>query len=282
MSHSPYERPSSPNDQTVPLVTDPTYPTEQGSAVSGTAQTAKEQAAGVKDTAVEQGRAVAGTAKEQAGEVRDTAVEQGRQVVETAKEQVGQVTAEAKTQVTDLVSQGRAELSSQLGSGQQKLAELVHSVAEDLGSMASKSESSGPVVGLAQTGSRRVGEVAHWLQDVEPGEALDQLRGFARRRPAAFLLGSLVAGVVVGRLTRSLAAEAKDAHDEHTAPATTGYDSTTYAADPYTTGTMTTGTSDPYAGTTAAVVTESYSTESYSTDSYGTESSTADPYGTHR
>ncbi|MGD5575271.1 hypothetical protein QUU09_22755, partial [Xanthomonas citri pv. citri] len=86
------------------------------------------------------------------------------------------------------------------------------------------------------------------------------------------------AGVVVGRLTRSLAAEAKDAHDEKTAPATSGYDRTTYAADPYTTGSLTTGTtSDLYAETGAPVVTETYSTESYTT-AY----SSNDPYGTTR
>ena len=36
---------------------------------------------------------------------------------------------------------------------------------------------------------------------------LDELRRFARRRPATFLIGAAIAGVVVGRLTRNLLAD---------------------------------------------------------------------------
>ena len=51
----------------------------------------------------------------------------------------------------------------------------------------------------------RVQQVADWLDRREPGQALDDVRNFARRHPGAFLTGAAIAGVVVGRLTRNLA-----------------------------------------------------------------------------
>jgi hypothetical protein len=66
------------------------------------------------------------------------------------------------------------------------------------------------------------------------------LSDFARRRPGVFLAGAALAGVVAGRLTRGLIAEAKD----NAAPATgtssadfaaTGPSSVDYAATDYST-----------------------------------------------
>jgi hypothetical protein len=51
------------------------------------------------------------------------------------------------------------------------------------------------VAGRARTMSAR-------LEHQQPRELLDDLRDFARRRPGAFLLGCLAAGMLAGRLTR--------------------------------------------------------------------------------
>jgi hypothetical protein len=51
--------------------------------------------------------------------------------------------------------------------------------------------------------------VAGFLSDHEPGDLLDQVRQFARRRPGAFLLGAALVGIIAGRLTRG-AASASD------------------------------------------------------------------------
>ncbi|GAA1836397.1 hypothetical protein ACFFOM_08820 [Microlunatus capsulatus] len=247
--------------------------TGQSSTASSTKDTAKDEAAGLKDTAVDRGQQVAGVAKEQAGAVKDTAVASGQHVAETAKEQVAAVTSEASGQFRDLLHQSRTELTSQAGAQQQRLGSLVHSFAEELGSMASSSDKSGPLTDLAKQGSRRVGEIAHRIENSEPSDLLADVRDFARRRPGVFLGASLLAGVVVGRLTRSLAAEAKDAKEAQQAPAVgsgygdTGYSTTTpgqgystttpaagYDAGSYTaggleTGSYTTGTAGA-AGTT--------------------------------
>jgi hypothetical protein len=201
---------------------------EQGQHVAGVA---KEQAGAVKDTALEQGQHVAGVAKEQAGAVKDTALEQGQHVADVAKEQVTQVASEASAHVKDLLSEGLSEVRSQAGSQQKRLATAVHSLADELGTMAAKSDKSGPLTDYAQQLSHRGGEFSHWLENAEPSEVLDSVRSFARRRPAVFLGASALAGVIVGRLTRGFVANAKD----EKAPALeSSYTSTTtdYAAAP--------------------------------------------------
>jgi hypothetical protein len=163
-------------------------------------------------------------AKDQASAVTDSTKQAGQQVVQETKQQVGQVAAEAKNQTGNLLRQGVAEINSQAGHQQQRLAQGVHSIAQELGSMASSSDQSGPVTSLVQEASRRSGKAAHWLEDHEPTDILDGLRSFARRRPGTFLLGAAAAGVLVGRLTRGLAAEAKNedaAHGED--PTTPGH-----------------------------------------------------------
>ena len=84
---------------------------------------------------------------------------------------------------------------------QSQLASRLNSWASELGSMASRSEDSGPMTDLAQEASRRVGEMSHWLDTHEPADLLEEVKRFARRRPVAFLALAAAAGVVAGRVT---------------------------------------------------------------------------------
>ncbi len=216
----------------------------QGQQVAGVA---KDQASQVKDTAVEQGQHVAGVAKEQAGAVKDTALEQGQHVAEVAKEQVSEVASEAGAHVKDLLADGISEVRSQAASQQKRLATGIHSLADELSSMASKTDKSGPLTDYAHQLSHRGAEAADWLEHAEPSEVLDSLRSFARRRPALFLGVSALAGVVAGRLTRGFVANKKDdaevaALESSYTPATTGY----VATPAYTQSVGTTYTDTPY------------------------------------
>jgi hypothetical protein len=175
----------------------------------------------------------ADVARDQATDVKDTTKEAGQQVVEETKQQAANVVAEARDQTGNLLRQGASEISSQAGQQQQRLAESIHSMAQELGSMASASHESGPMQNMVQEASRRGGEMAHWLENHEPSDVLDQLRSFARRRPATFLLGAAAAGVLVGRLSRGLAADAKASNNG--AAGTETYDdsvSATYSSTP--------------------------------------------------
>ena len=148
-------------------------------------------------------------AKRQAGEMKDSAKESGQKVAGTAKEQATQVKNEAGQQAKGMLQSGISEASGQLGQQQKRLAGSLQSVVDELGSMAANSEQSGPMTDLAQQAADKGSQLAQRLQHSEPSELLDDVRAFARQRPVAFLGIAALTGLVVGRLTRGMAADAK-------------------------------------------------------------------------
>jgi hypothetical protein len=175
-----------------------------------------------------EGSSTVDTAKSEAANVKDTAADAASGVKDVAKSEVSNVATEAKYQTRNLVDQTRSELRGQVTNQQSQLASKVQGWASELGSMASKSDESGPMTGLAQEASRRGGEIAHWLDTHEPADVLDEVRRFARRRPVAFLALAAAAGVVAGRLTRgAVAANTSVDSDTEPTPAR-AYDSDLY------------------------------------------------------
>ena len=157
------------------------------------------------------------TAKSEGANIKDTAVGAASGVRDVAKSEVSNVASEAKYQARNLVDQTRSELRGQASNQQAQLASRLNSWASELGSMASKSEESGPMTDLAHEAARRGGEIAHWLDTHEPADVLDEVKRFARRRPVAFLALAAAAGVVAGRVTRGAVA-ANTSVDSDTEP----------------------------------------------------------------
>jgi hypothetical protein len=171
------------------------------------------------------------TAKSEAGNVKDTAVGAAAGVKDVAKSEASNVAEEAKYQARSLVDQTRSELRGQASSQKSAVAERLKGWASELGSMASKADESGPMSDLAQEASRRVGEISHWLDNHEPGDLLDEVKRYARRRPVAFLAIAAAAGVVAGRVTRgAVAANTSVDSDRESRPAR-AYDSGAYDYD---------------------------------------------------
>jgi hypothetical protein len=167
-------------------------------------------------------------AKDQAGTVASTAVQAGSQVASTAADQAKQVTQETRRQAQDLVQQGRQQLQEQARTGQQKAGQGLSSLAQELRSMVEGGQtSSGPATDLVRQAGDKLEEFAGWVQNREPGDLVNELRGFARRRPGVFLLGAAVAGVVAGRLTTGVVAAHRD-----DSPSSTGGTSQLPAAGP--------------------------------------------------
>jgi len=150
-----------------------------------------------KDTAKEQAQNVAATSKDEAANVVGTAKEQAQVVASDLREQTRQLADEARNQLNDHAFTQR---DNAVGS--------LRSIGDELAQMSEQAEN--PGIGAQLT--REVGGIAHksadFLQEREPGQLVEELRGLARRRPGAFLLGAALAGLVVGRITRS----AKSAH----------------------------------------------------------------------
>jgi hypothetical protein len=150
------------------------------------------------------------TAKDEAREVASTAADRGGEVAQTAADQAKHVAAHAQREARDLLYEGRQQLESQAKDGQRKAAESLHQLAGQLERMAEQTDSPGVAADVARQVSGRAHSVADWLEHREPGDLLDEVRRFARRRPGTFLVGAAVAGALVGRLTRGVVAQQKE------------------------------------------------------------------------
>jgi hypothetical protein len=150
-------------------------------------------------------------AKQQAANVGHTAADGGGQVLRTAAEQGRQVGAEAGSGARDLYTKARQQMRSQIIDQQRRGAGGLRSVSEELRTMADKGGGSGPATELATRASGTVDRLAGWLEDREPGAVLAEVKHYARRHPGMFFAGTALLGVLAGRMTRGLAADATPA-----------------------------------------------------------------------
>lgn len=151
-------------------------------------------------------------ARDEAAGVARTATDKGAEVAGTVGEQAGRVAEETKQQARNLLHEGREQLSGQARQGQQRAADGLHTLATQLRQMSEKTEQQGVVSEVARQAADRTDSAASWLEHRQPGDLVDEVRRFARRKPGVFLLGAALAGVAVGRLTRgAIAAQSDDA-----------------------------------------------------------------------
>jgi hypothetical protein len=252
--NDPLARPTPVPPEAEAVIVTPVVPTASGTTGKtgtpggGKASDVKDKASDVKDTA-----------KEEASKVKDTAADAGRHVADTTKEEAKRVGAEAKQQARQLLDQSVSELKDQAKSQQHRAAGGVRTFSDDLRKMASgEGGGDGFAAQVANEVSDRVSTAAQWLEDREPADLLEELKRFARRRPGTFIAISGVAGLLVGRLARSMASEAKEARDQQGTygaygTGTTGsgvYGTDTYGTDTYGTGTYGTGAGGAYGTTT--------------------------------
>jgi uncharacterized protein YjbJ (UPF0337 family) len=178
-----------------------------------------------------------GTTTERADQIKGTVADQSGQVAATAKEQVQGVASEATDRARDLAGEARTQVRQQTDQQRERLAGTLHQLGDELRSMSERSESSGVATEVARQAADRVHGLGSYVEQNQPGDLLNEVRAFARRRPGTFLLGALAAGVVAGRMTRGV----KAATSGPSGSAGT-YDGGTYAGGTYAGGTYTGGT----------------------------------------
>ena len=189
------EYPTAPATPTYPAGGLPPVSTGSGAHESGGAGGNDGADQSMKDRVNESAQA----GKQAAGEVAQTAAEKAKDVAQ-----------EGKQQARDLFGQAKGQLEEQAGAQHRNAVTNLRSLGDELHSMARNSDGSGYASDLAQQAGDRVHATASWLDDREPGQLLDEVRDFARRKPGTFLLGALAAGVVAGRLTRGVVAAHQD------------------------------------------------------------------------
>ncbi|WAJ35255.1 hypothetical protein OUO20_05805 [Arthrobacter sp. FX8] len=151
--------------------------------------------------------------KEEASNVAGHAATAAQGVAQTAKEEAANVAAEVKSSAKDLLSQAKSGLSSQAGTQQQKAAEGIRTISSQLHTMAEAPDQQGVASDLIRQAAQRSESVASWIENKEPGDVLADVQRFARNKPGTFLLLAAGAGLLAGRLTRSLAAGAPESQN---------------------------------------------------------------------
>jgi uncharacterized protein YjbJ (UPF0337 family) len=148
------------------------------------------QAAG--QTAKEQASATAGQAREAAGDVAGTALDQARTVAGEARRQAGSAVGDLRGRVTEEV-EGQTR----------RAAGTVRQWADDLAELARNAPDDSPVRSLVSQVADGGHRAADYLDRHGVEGMTEDLKGFARRRPGAFLAGAALAGLAVGRMAKA-------------------------------------------------------------------------------
>lgn len=140
--------------------------------------------------------------KDTAKEALGSASEHGSHLAGTAKDEAADVVAEAKDKAADLLGDVKHQADEQSRTQLKNLAAKIGELADELDGLVQGSDTSGTVTGAAQQLAEKTRQLGSHLESRQPLDLLEDVRGFARRRPVAFLGGAAVAGVLAGRLTR--------------------------------------------------------------------------------
>jgi uncharacterized protein YjbJ (UPF0337 family) len=183
--------------------------------------------------------------------------DESRHLGHVAGEEAGNVAGEALTQARNLADEAKGQLTEQSRTQRDRLVGTMRTFSDDLQQMASsESAPSGFAADLMRQAAERTRQLVERIDGREPSDMLEDVRGFARRRPGTFLLGALAAGIVAGRVARG-------AKDGSSSSSTTGtyqqtgpaYD-TTQAGSAFDEPGITTGTTT-VVGSTAPLPTTS-------------------------
>lgn len=158
-----------------------------------------------------------GDLREDASTLASDATDAGRHVVGVAKDETKFVASETGRQARRFIGQVGDELRSQAATQQSRAAEGLRSVGSGFSEMANGSTQTGVAADIVRGAGERVNDVARWLDDRDPRSLVDEVKGFARRRPGVFIAIAVGVGVIAGRLTRAIASSAESSD----APSTT-------------------------------------------------------------
>jgi hypothetical protein len=158
----------------------------------------------------EEGPDGGGHASEETRNVAQHAADASENMAEAAKDEAHVVIDEAKDQMKNVMDQARDEVRREATSQQDRTVGLLTSLRDELSSMADGTDQAGIATHLARQASEQVGSTASWLGSKEPKALLDDVKRFARRRPAMFIGLALGAGVLAGRMTRGMIDEGRD------------------------------------------------------------------------
>ena len=157
----------------------------------------------------------------------------GNQVTEQAKQQSQQLAQQARQQASNLASRGTEQAKSQLANQKHNASQRMVPIQSALRESAQqlRNQGQGQVGDYAERAADQVERFSTYLRQSEVDEIMEEVRGFARRRPGLFLGSAAAIGFFATRFLKSSSEEAPSAGYDSSAPTTTGRTAISYGAD---------------------------------------------------
>ncbi|MFV0137988.1 hypothetical protein ACLGIH_33250 [Streptomyces sp. HMX87] len=132
-----------------------------------------------------------------------TAKEQASATAGQARQAAGTVAGEARQQAGTAVSDLRERVTQEAESQTQRAAGTVRQWSDELSELARNAPEDSPARSLVSQVADGGHRAAEYLDKQGVEGMTEDLKGFARRRPGAFLAGAALAGLVVGRMAKA-------------------------------------------------------------------------------
>ncbi len=160
--------------------------------------------AGEAGTATSQAQSMAGIAVDKAGQVSSQVSEQAADVASTAAEQARGVIDHAAGQARGLLEQAKGTVRQQGEAQAGQLTQALANLRDEAEALLDGRPADAPtLVDQGRNVTHQLDRTVQRLEDRGLEGVLYDLQRFARRRPAAFLVGSGALGFLVGRLVRA-------------------------------------------------------------------------------
>ena len=144
---------------------------------------------------------------DEAKTVAGTATAQAHEVLAGAKEQAATVADEARTQAHQIFDSASSDISMQLEQRLGSATSAARKTSEELRALAEgRHEAAGRTGDMAHDVSERLAKAADRIDELGVKGVTEEVSGFARRRPVAFLVAAGAAGLVAGQLARAVKA----------------------------------------------------------------------------
>jgi len=128
-----------------------------------------------------------------------------RDLTDQAKATAGQVTDQAKATAGQVADTARQQVSTRLADQKDRAAESLGGVAQALRqtSQQLREKDQAGVTGYVDQAANQIERFSGYLQGRDMGQLVDDVEGFARRQPAAFLGGAFLIGLLGARFLKS-------------------------------------------------------------------------------
>jgi hypothetical protein len=145
------------------------------------------------------------TPTEQSGQGVDKVKDRAANVASTAGEEARAVARDATSHAREVVGETRQQLRRQADDQTQRLTGSLRQVSDQIRGMGEgRAAPSGMVADLTRQLADMTGSVASRLESGGLDSALDDVKRFARNRPALFLAAAAGTGFLVGRLMKAV------------------------------------------------------------------------------